>query len=220
MARMTVHLDGSQGAPLLMHNERLIDPLNPFTRYVKEISSKRQRQEPDELELSWRMWLGSIYHDGANEAPKKITKGDLGPYMPVWNIVRCIQDAGKRYKLGASILRGVVPAQQTTPVLYDGPRDVEGLWKDGRYALRKAVGIGQKRVMSTRPVFVDWKIDAEIEVDLTQVSPEQINKLIGEAGRFQAIGDYRPVYGRFRGWAELTDPAAAAAELEEMEDAA
>lgn len=207
MARMTVRLDGrteANGAPLLMHNERMIDSLDPFTKAVAEISKKRGKSESDELELSRREWLGCMYHDE-----------DIGPVMPVWNIVRSIQNAGKQHKLGASVLRAVVPAQQITPVLYDGPRDLDEMWKDGRFALRKAVGVGQKRVMRTRPVFVDWQIEAEIEVDLTQIDPSKIAQLIAEAGRYQAIGDYRPVYGRFLGSAELTDPLAAAVELEE-----
>lgn len=205
MARMVVTLDGTQGAPLLMHNERMIDPLNPYVRSVKELSGKRQRSEVDELELSHREWLGCFYYDE-----------EIGPYLPVWCIVRCIQEAGKRHKLGASVLRGVVPASEKTPVLYDGPRDLDTLWKDGRYALRKAVGVGQKRVMRTRPVFVDWTMEAEIEVDLTQIDPEKINQLIAEGGRYQAVGDYRPVYGRFLGSAALVDPAAAAAEMQDI----
>lgn len=220
MARMIVFLEGStenNGAPLLHHNERMIDTLDPFTRWVAEISKKRGKTESDELELSYREWLGCMYHDGLLVDPQHITKGTMGPFMPVFNIVRSIQNAGKQHKLGASVLRGVVPAQLNTPVIYDGPRDIETMWKDGRFALRKAVGVGQKRIMRTRPVFVDWKIEAEIEVDLTQINPEKINQLIAEAGRYQALGDYRPVYGRFLGRAELADPEAAALELEERE---
>lgn len=220
MARMTVYLDGSteaNGAPLLMHNERMIDALDPFTRSVAEISKRRGKTDADELELSYREWLGCMYHDGLLSDPGHITEGTLGPFMPVFNIVRSIQNAGKQYKLGASVLRGVVPAQLNAPVLYDGPRDAESMWKDGRFALRKAVGVGQKRIMRTRPVFVDWRIEAEIEVDLTQINPEKINQLVADAGRYQALGDYRPVYGRFLGRAELVDPEAAALELEQRE---
>lgn len=222
MARMRVILDGStvsNGAPILMHNERMIDSLDPFTRSVAEISKKRGKTPADELELSYREWLGCMYHDGLLVDPEHITKGTLGPFMPVFNIVRSIQNAGKQHKLGASVLRGVVPAQLNTPVLYDGPRDIPSMWEAGSYALRKAVGVGQKRVMRTRPVFVDWSIEAEIEVDVTQISPDVISMLVLQAGKYQALGDYRPVYGRFRGSAELVDPEAAALELEQKEAA-
>ena len=123
--------------------------------------------------------------------------------MPVWNVVRCVQNAGKRHKLGASVLRGVIPATQTTPVIYEGPRDIESMWEAGTFALRKSVGIGSSRTMRTRPVFTDWRIEAEIEVDLTVLDPEKINQLVEEAGRYEGLGDNRPVYGRFKGHAEL-----------------
>ena len=58
---------------------------------------------------------------------------------------------------------------------------------------------------------------AGTEVDLTQINPEKINQLVADAGRYQALGDYRPVYGRFLGRAELVDPEAAALELEQRE---
>jgi hypothetical protein len=206
MARMKVFLDGTteaNGTPLLMNNPRAIDRLDPFTRSVAEISNKRNKTEADELELSHRQFLCGIYHND-----------ELGPYMPVWNIVRCIQDAGKQHKLGKSVLRAVVPAMANAAVQYDGPRDIDELWKDGRFAYRNPVGIGQSRVMKTRPIFVDWKIEAEIEVDLTQISPDKIEQLIAEAGRYQALGDYRPTHGRFLGSAVLVDPDAAMKELE------
>ena len=54
---------------------------------------------------------------------------------------------------------------------------------------------------------------AEIEVDLTVLDPEKINQLVEEAGRYEGLGDNRPVYGRFLGRAELvTVPKAEKAE--------
>ena len=118
MARMRVILDGraeSNGTPLLMHNERLADPLNEFALEIGKISKKRGKTETDHLEIARLEFVGGMYFDDAD-----------GPVMPVWNVVRMIQNAGKRHKLGASVLRGVIPATQTTPVIYDGPRDIEG----------------------------------------------------------------------------------------------
>lgn len=207
MARMKVILDGSadnNGSPLLMHNERLADPLNEFSLEIGKISKKRGKTETDHLEIARLEFVGGMYYDDID-----------GPVMPVWNIVRCIQNAGKRHKLGASVLRGVIPATQTTPVIYDGPRDIEAMWEDGTFALRKSVGIGSARTMRTRPVFTDWKIEALIEVDLTVLDPEKINQLVEEAGRYEGLGDNRPVYGRFLGRAELVpEPKVAKAAAE------
>lgn len=195
MARMRVILDGRaevNGTPLLMHNERLADPLNEFALEIGKISKKRGKTETDHLEIARLEFVGGMYYDETD-----------GPVMPVWNIVRMIQNAGKRHKLGASVLRGVIPGTQTTPVVYEGPRDIEAMWEDGTFALRKSVGIGSARTMRTRPVFTDWRIEAQIEVDLTVLDPEKINQLVEEAGRYEGLGDNRPVFGRFLGRAEL-----------------
>lgn len=195
MARVSVILDGrtgSNGAPLLMHNERLADPLDPHSLEIAKISKKRGKTEADHLEIARLEFAGGLYYDD-----------ELGPVLPGWNIVRCIQDGGKRHKLGAAVLRGVMPTVQFAPVQYDGPRDIEGMWNDGRFALRKGVGIGSSRVMRTRPVFTDWQVETEIEVDLTVLDPEKVNQLVAEAGRYAGIGDSRPIYGRFLGSASL-----------------
>ena len=201
MARMRVILDGratANGSPLLMHNERLADPLNEYALEIGKISKKRGKTEADHLEIARLEFVGGMYYDD-----------ELGPYIPVWNIVRSIQNAGKQHKLGATVLRGVVPATEKTPVIYDGPRDIEAMWEAGTFALRKSVGIGSSRTMRTRPVFTDWRIEAEIEVDLTQLDFEKINQLIFEAGKYQGLGDNRPVFGRFHGHAvEVKTPAA------------
>ncbi len=201
MARMRVILDGrekSNGSPLLMHNERLADPLNEFSLEIGKLSKKRGKTEVDHLEIARLEFVGGMYYDET-----------LGPVIPVWNIVRSIQNAGKRHKLGASVLRGVIPASQVTPIQYEGPRDIEGMWDAGTFALRKSVGIGSSRTMRTRPVFHDWQVEAEIEIDLTILDPEKINQLVEEAGRYEGLGDNRPVFGRFLGRAELVKVEAA-----------
>lgn len=195
MARMIVTLDGRtevNGSPLLMHNERLADPLDPIALEIGKISKKRGKTEADHLAIARLEFAGGMYHND-----------DLGPVIPGWHVVRCLQNAGKQHKLGASVLRGVTPVSMEAPVQYDGPREIAAMWEDGRFALRKSVGIGGSRTMRTRPVFVDWKLDVELEVDLTVLDPEKINQLAEEAGRYQGIGDYRPLYGRFLGVAVL-----------------
>ena len=195
MARMIVSLDGrtaANGAPLLMHNERLADPLDPFSLEIAKISKKRGKTEADHLEIARLEFAGGMYHDE-----------EVGPYIPGWHVIRCIQNAGKQHKLGASVLRGVTPVSMKAPVEYAGPRDIESMWKAGTFALRKSVGISSARTMRTRPVFEEWQLRVEIEIDLNVLDPEKIDQLAEEAGRYQGLGDYRPIYGRFAGSAAL-----------------
>ena len=81
--KVTLKLDGSTavgGAPLVCHNERLADPLDPIVRDIAAISKKRNKTEADHLEIARLEFHGGLYTNGN------------GPCLPAWNILRCLQD--------------------------------------------------------------------------------------------------------------------------------
>lgn len=206
MARIRVAFDGNgtaNGSALLMHNERLADPLDPYAKRLAELSKKTKKTERDYEELGRREFLGAGYwleDDGQGNCSV--------PYIPTWNIIRCLQEAGTRHKLGKQVLRGIVPVVEETLLVYVGPESADELWKAGTFHSRKGVGVGQRRVIRTRPCFSDWRVDAELELDLTILDVEVVNLLAVEAGLYIGLGDARPRFGRFRGSAELAGDAA------------
>jgi hypothetical protein len=200
MARLQVTLDGRSevgGTPLLCHNERLADPLDPITMEIAKLSGQRKKTEAIYLDMARLEFVGGLYFDE-----------DLGPCIPTWNVVRCIQDGGKRFKLGADVVRALIPLTELTPIEYDGPRTIDAMWEDGRFASRKGVGISGRRVIRTRPVFTEWKIVAEVELDLDVMTAEKVDLAVFAAGKYSGIGDNRPVFGRFHGAAVLADAKA------------
>lgn len=207
MARISVTFDGAtavNGSPLLMHNERLADPIDPYTRWLAELTGKRKKTERDHEEIGRREFIGAGYwlKDTGPQGQQS------GPFIPTWNIIRCLQDAATRYKLGKQVLRGLVPVSEETPLIYDGPQEVDELWKSGLFHSRKGVGVGQKRVIRTRPCFTDWKLEAELELDLTILDPYTVSHIAKDAGLYIGVADARPRFGRFQGSAELLgDPA-------------
>jgi hypothetical protein len=207
MARIRVTLDGStavNGSPLLMHNERLADPIDPYTRWLAELTKKRTKTERDHEEIGRREFMGGGYW--ANDDGPDRNVGE--PFIPTWNIIRCLQEAASRHKLGRHVVRGIVPVSEETPLVYDGPRDANELWNTGLFHSRKGVGVGQKRVIRTRPCFTDWSIDTELELDLTILDPDTVSLIAKEAGIYFGLGDARPRFGRFDGSATLMgDPA-------------
>src|SRR5687768_8336203 len=121
MARIRVTFDGAtavNGSPLLMHNERLADPLDQYARWLGELSKKRSKTERDIEEIGRREFVGAGYWltDGGPDT----TVSD--PYIPTWNIIRCLQEAAKRHKLGKHVARGIVPVTEETPLVYEGPK--------------------------------------------------------------------------------------------------
>ncbi len=207
MALIRVIFDGSteaNGSPLLMHNERLADPIDPYTRWLAELTGKRKKTERDHEEIGRREYIGGGYwqNDGG-------VGGDQSePFIPTWNIIRCLQQGATKFKLGKHVIRGIVPITEETPLMYDGPRDVDELWKSGLFYSRKGVSVGQSRVIRTRPCFENWKIECELELDLTILDPDTVDYIADNAGRFEGLGDARPRFGRFAGSAQLIgDPA-------------
>lgn len=186
--KILLTLDGrtsSGGAPLVMHNERLADPLDEFTRAIGKISKKRGKTDADHMEIGRLEFLGGLYANGN------------GPCLPAWNILRCLQDGAKRHKRGVDVPRGIRPLVQHADVSYEGPRDPDELWKSGGFALRKSVGIQRSRTMRTRPIFTDWSAVLPVEVDPTVFDPDSLANCWGDAGRYAGIGEMRPIYGSF-----------------------
>lgn len=186
---MLLSLDGrtaSDGSPLLMHSEALADPLSPQARALAKFTGKRKKTEADHIEISRLEFLGGMYTNGN------------GPCLPTWNILRSLQDGAKRHKLGPDVLRGVHPIEEHADVHYEGPRDPAELWADGGYVLRKGVGVSRRKVMRTRPMFVEWQSEAIFEIDPVVWDLDTLAKCWADTGKYVGIGDGRPIYGRFK----------------------
>lgn len=188
--KVLLKLDGrtaSGGAALVVHNERLADPLDPIVRQISAISKKRNKTESDHLEIARLEFMGGIYQNGN------------GPCLPAWNILRCLQDGAKRHKRGVDVLRGVYPLTDHADLSYDGDkiRDLDKMWKAGTYSLRKTVGIQRSRTMRTRPMFNEWGAELNVEVDPVVFDLDTLANCWKDAGTYSGIGEMRPVYGRF-----------------------
>lgn len=205
MARIRVTMESAPGDSMLMHNERLADPLNPYSRWLGELTGKTKKTEADHEEIARREFLGSGYW-ASDDGPGGKTV-EL-PVIPTWNIIRCLQAGATRQKLGKHVVRALVPTTMFTPLVFAGPRDAYDLWKAGVYHNRKGVVISGRRTMRTRPCFSDWSVHADLELDLTILDPDKVDQIARDAGRYEGLGDNRPVFGRFMGSAVLiTDPA-------------
>jgi hypothetical protein len=231
MATIRVTMASAPGDSMLMHNERLADPLNPYTRWLAELTGKRNKTEADHGEIARREFLGSGYW-AVDEGP---TGQIRGPVIPTWNIIRCLQAGATRQKLGKHVVRALIPTTMFVPLQWAGQgstnaedvlkegnflqtpagiasrwnlgSDAAELWKTGLHYNRKGVVIGGRRTMRTRPCFTDWKVEADLELDLTILDPDKVDQIARDAGMYEGLGDNRPMFGRFLGSAQLlADP--------------
>jgi hypothetical protein len=189
---VTLTLKGTR--PLLQHNIRLVDPLDEYTRALSKASTVAKSKKTDEAhrEMADVEFVGSLYYSEG-----------IGPYVKAEAVERCLkQAAGTGFRgLGTKVQRGVMitstDGQETVPLLYAGPRDVESLVADHTFRHRGAVKIGQQRVMRTRPRFPNWSLECRVSLDESQVTLAQFKDIATYAGLYIGIGDYRPRYGRF-----------------------
>lgn len=188
--KVLLKLDGrtaSGGSALVMHNERLADPLDPIVREIAGYTKKRNKTEADHLEIARLEFLGGLYTNGN------------GPCLPGWNVLRCLQDGARRHKRGMDVPRGVFPLADHADVMYEGDkeRDPEKLWQAGAFALRKTVGVQRARTMRTRPIFTEWQAELPVEIDPVIFDLDTLAVFWKDAGRYAGLGEMRPVYGRF-----------------------
>lgn len=190
---MKVKITFTGTAPLLMHNPRLADPLDTHTRELKTYTGKRVKTDEDYETMSRLEFYGGLY----------ITEG-TGPYMPGFAIEATLVNGARITKQGKQVERGLFVTDDAVPVLYRGPRTAEEMWAAGTFRSVLQVRVGTKRVSRTRPIFTEWVLEANAEMDPGQLNLDKLQTIATDAGAMVGIGDYRPRYGRFSAVVEAT----------------
>lgn len=188
MMKLTLNLTGD--GPMMQHNGDLADPLNPYSKKMKEISGKRKKTDDDHLALADIEFRGSLY-----ETPE----GLIG--LPTLSLVACIYTAATNWKLGAAAKRAIRFDDTTEPLLIDGKHVAadEYLAEFGLAVRdRRPVVVQKSRVIRTRPLIPNWSTTFHIEVDPGEFSvTEDMEQVLTRAGQIVGVGEMRPTYGRF-----------------------
>jgi len=181
-----ITLEGT--GPLLMHNARLSNPLDPAAKAIKKVSGKRNKTEDDHAEMAHLEFIGSLYCDP-----------DAGPYIPSDNIWRCLYDAAKKSKRGPKVKEGVLITTEINPLGGYGSRvrDPEALWADENFRHFASAKVGQVRVTRCRPIFRQWKVAADGIIDANVLDFSELEQIAEVAGALIGLGDWRPKFGRF-----------------------
>ena len=176
--------------PLVMHNGRLCDPLDPIAKQIAEITAKGSKKRTTaDLERLYRLeWEGGLYHD-----PVK------GPFIPSENIEACVRDGAKKSRRGEDVKACVFVQDPIVVLNYAGPRDMDGLYNRGspKFCFRRSVVIKGSRIIRMRPIFQEWSIAFTVEYDDSILSAEDMATAMVNAGTLCGLGDARPKFGRF-----------------------
>lgn len=172
-------------SPLLMHNVRLANPLDPFAKQIKMISKKKAKTEDDYMDMARLEYEGSIYTDP-----------DLGPYIPATNVDSSLVEGARVSRSGKTVRDSVFFLNDKIPVVYHGPRTVDELYADANFVDVRAVRVMSAKTMRTRPKFDNWSIKFDVELDTEIANPDAFVEWTNRAGA-RGLGDYRPRFGRF-----------------------
>lgn len=185
---MKIRLTCTGTRPLLMHNVRLASPLDPYAKQLKALTAKRIKTDDDRLDMARVEFEGGLYFDEA-----------LGPYLPAQNLFRSLVGGARLTKAGKKIERGVVMSDFMLPLIYTGPRTVEGLWGKGESAFVdiRPVGVQRNKIDRCRPTFREWAIEADLMIDPKALDYDEFAEIAVTAGQMEGLGDYRQMYGRF-----------------------
>lgn len=174
-------------SPLLMHNPRLADPAFSITKEIKATTAKRKKTDEDHSQIAKLEWYGGMYErDGV-------------VVQPVSKLRKCLINAAKIMKLGKGIERTLNFDSVEVPLEYDGPKEIDKLYKSGKYTDRSSVVVSGRRVMRTRPKFFPWALSVSgVFIVDAGVNVDDLQRIIALAGTVEGIGDNRVNgYGRF-----------------------
>jgi hypothetical protein len=174
----------TSSAPLIQHNGQTADPLNRWSKSIKEISSKRGKTDADYEAMARLEFLAGLY------------MSPDGPIIPSTIIDSLMLKSAQKRKEGPIAKSGCFCLDHAR-LEYDGPRTAEELWGDERFRFSAPVRVGMARVMRMRPRFDEWSAVVTVNIEDTLVNPAQVDTWMQIAGTQIGIGDWRPQHGRF-----------------------
>jgi hypothetical protein len=173
-------------SPLIQHNGQTSDPLNQFSKMLKEVTGKRSKTDADHAEIRRIQWYAGLYlNDGKIVIPAQVMEAAL-----------CV--AARKLKLGLSAKAGLFIDDHAIFYFDGDDLTVDELWNRDQNRLTVSVVIDRKRVMTTRPIFKDWSAEFTIIYDEDLFNGTQVQQIVKICGDVIGLCDWRPKFGRFQ----------------------
>jgi hypothetical protein len=194
---ISIHID-----KFLSHNARSADPLDPYAKAMKEISSKRKKTDADHEQLALIEYEAGLYLDSKKQV-----------IIPGRIFEAAIAEGAKIAKEGKQCLSSVI-VEDDAIITYDGgPLSLDELKVSDDHRLVVPVRVGQARIMRTRPMFSNVEAKFTVSLATEIANPAQLKRWIEDCLNLKGLGDWRPRYGRgyLLSFEEMKAPVAKAA---------
>lgn len=176
------HLKSS--CPMLMHNGQTADPMNKFSKALKQVTAKRTKTDEDREEMARIEFMAGLY------------MGEDGPVIPSGNLESMLIEGAKKTKEGNQAKAGMY-VKEHAKLIYKGTKDPEKLYEDDYYRDTRSVVVQRSRIMRTRPIFRNWEADITVVFENTVTNESRVDDWVKIAGNIVGLGDMRPRMGRF-----------------------
>lgn len=177
-------------SPLLMHSDRGVNPLDPMAIELKKLTSTRKKTDDIHAQVARLEWELGMYFDTT-----------MGPHVPTANLRGVLVEGAKFAKMGATVKRATIVEEDKAKLDYEGPRDLEAMWKAGSFRDVRSVVVGTARVMRCRPIFRKWSLSFSLLFDPESIERAALVTAAEAGGRLIGLGDFRPAnggpFGRF-----------------------
>lgn len=127
---------------------------------------------------------------------------DGAPMIPQPNLMRCLVEGGRFHKAGKAQLTTSKSSHMYACVDISGA-EIKLIhtqpWKVDTRAVRIPSTGG--RILAHRPMFDDWALEFELDLDTSIVGAKVFRMVVDDAGKRIGLGDFRPAtkgpYGKF-----------------------
>ena len=173
--------------PIILHNGRKANPLDPWSKALKAISSKRKKVDSDYEEMARIEWYASLYQDNEGRI-----------ILPAMMIEATLQNGAKKHKLGQIAKAGLF-VDRCSLLSFDGDNlSVDELWNRNENTLTVACRVQSAKVMRTRFSAEEWSATINVCYEDELFNQAQIVDIVDSAGSQVGLGDWRPKHGRFQ----------------------
>lgn len=175
--------------PLMLNNPQTVNPMNEYSKALKELTSKRSKTDEDQNEIFHLKFLASCYVN------------NKGQYIiPANMIMKSFQAASKENRLGAKFERSVFVFNDSLLKFDENGCSPEELWQNfsDKYVDIRPVGVQKAKIVTARMIVPKWSLEGELFYDDSQLNKSEIILAMQNAGSRYGIGTYRACYGRYQ----------------------
>lgn len=183
-----------QGVTPLICNRFTDEAAQASTNGDRGSSAAADRGTPQEIAMA-KLYFGS----------------DGKPMIPSPNLLRSVVDGGAYTKIGKKQVTTARSSLLYACVAVDAA-EIEIIhqqdWKVDTRPVRIPSTGG--RILTHRPMFDDWKLDFEVDLDTSIMNAKLFRQIVDDAGKRIGLGDFRPAtkgpFGRYvvTRWVEQT----------------